>query len=274
VTSLIKTHREGGVLTLTLARADKKNALTNAMYGDLADAIDSASSGDIRVILIEADGDTFTAGNDLGEFAAQGAGGNAERHVERFLKNLATTAVPVIAAVQGKAVGVGTTMLLHCDFVILAEDAQLITPFVNLALIPEAASTYLLPLRVGSVRAFEMFAFGKPVLAGDALTWGLANKVVPNDNLTREAKQAADEIAAKPAGSISAMKTLMREASRFWRKCRPSAASLVSASRAQRHAKPSPPSQKSESPTSPNCVANSTPLVPLQPRLLSQATFL
>ncbi|CAG2158242.1 enoyl-CoA hydratase-related protein [Cupriavidus numazuensis] len=211
MTSSIKTHREGGVLTLTLARADKKNALTNAMYGALADAIDSASSGDIQVILIEADGDTFTAGNDLGEFAAQGADSNEERHVARFLKNLATTSVPVIAAVQGKAVGVGTTMLLHCDFVVLAEDAQLITPFVNLALIPEAASTYLLPLRVGYARAFEMFAFGKPVLAADAMKWGLANKVVPKESLGREAKQVADEIAAKPAGSISAMKTLMRE---------------------------------------------------------------
>src|SRR2546422_708334 len=131
-----------GVLTITLARADKKNALTNAMYGALADAIESAASNpQIRVMLIQGEGDLFTAGNDVGEFAAQSSGnGPAERHVVRFLHSLARATVPLVAAVQGKAVGVGTTMLLHCDVVVLAEDAQLITPFVNLALVPEAAS--------------------------------------------------------------------------------------------------------------------------------------
>jgi len=136
----INTELAGGVLTLTLSRADKKNALTNEMYGALADAIESASTnGDIRVVLVQADGDTFTAGNDVGEFAAQAQGSApAERHVVRFLHALANATVPIVAAVQGKAVGVGTTMLLHCDYVIVADDAQLITPFVNLALVPEA----------------------------------------------------------------------------------------------------------------------------------------
>ncbi|MDW3683150.1 enoyl-CoA hydratase [Cupriavidus sp. CV2] len=217
MTSEVKTNRAGGVLTITIARPDKKNALTNAMYGALADAIESAASDrEIRVILFQGEGDSFTAGNDIGEFAAQAAGsGPAERHVFRFLDSLARTSIPVIAAVQGKAVGVGTTMLLHCDYVILTEDAQLITPFINLALVPEAASSYLLPLRIGHARAFEMFAFGDPLPAATALAWGIANRVVPNAELQSEARRAAERIAAKPHGSMTAMKQLMRDVAKL-----------------------------------------------------------
>src|SRR5690554_7148919 len=157
----------------------KKNALTDAMYGALADALEQAeASADIRVVVLRAEGEIFSAGNDLGEFAAQSRNqGPAVRQVERFLRNLVTARTPLVAAVQGKAVGVGTTMLLHCDLVVLAEDAQLMTPFVNLALVPEASSSLLMPLRIGHVRAFEMFALGDPVEARDALAWGLANRV-------------------------------------------------------------------------------------------------
>ncbi|AGW93021.1 MULTISPECIES: enoyl-CoA hydratase [Cupriavidus] len=209
----VKLDQTAGVLTITLSRPDKKNALTNAMYGVMADAIDSASSDqEVRVIVIQGEGDSFTAGNDLGEFAAQAAGsGPAEPNVARFLHNIASTSVPVIAAVQGKAVGVGTTMLLHCDYVILSEDAQLITPFINLALVPEAASSYLLPLRIGHARAFEMFAFGEPLPAATALAWGIANKVMPNADVQSEARRVAERIAAKPYGSMTAMKQLMRD---------------------------------------------------------------
>lgn len=217
MTSEVKTHRAGGILTTTIARSEKKNALTNAMYGALADAIDSAASDrEIRVILIQGEGDSFTAGNDIGEFAAQAAGsGPAERHVFRFLDSLARTNLPLVAAVQGKAVGVGTTMLLHCDYVILSEDAQLITPFINLALVPEAASSHLLPLRIGHARAFEMFAFGDPLPAVTALTWGIANRVVSNAELQGEARRAAERIAAKPHGSMTAMKQLMRDVAKL-----------------------------------------------------------
>jgi enoyl-CoA hydratase/carnithine racemase len=206
-----------GVLAVTISRQDKKNALTNDMYGALADAIVRANDDDeIRVLLIQADGDTFTAGNDVSEFAAQSAGGAPkERNVIRFLRNLANATVPIVAAVQGKAVGVGTTMLLHCDYVLLSEDAQLITPFVNLALVPEAASSYLLPLRIGHARAFEMFALGDPVPADSAVAWGMANKTISRAELHAEARRVAEKIATKPIGSLTAMKRLMRDAEKL-----------------------------------------------------------
>ncbi|MEM5420522.1 MULTISPECIES: enoyl-CoA hydratase-related protein [Paraburkholderia] len=210
----IHVEQADGILTITLARPDKKNALTNEMYGTLADIIENAEhDSDVRVLLLQGDGDMFTAGNDVGEFAAIASGkGPSERHVHRFLHALAKSSVSIIAAVQGKAVGIGTTLLLHCDYVLLAPDAELITPFVNLALVPEAASSYLLPLRVGHVRAFEMFALGEPLDAQTAVAWGLANKVCAKDQLRDDARRMAERIAAKPAGSLSAMKKLMREA--------------------------------------------------------------
>jgi enoyl-CoA hydratase/carnithine racemase len=205
-----------GVLTVTISRPDKKNALTNDMYGTLADAIASANDDDIRVLLIQADGNTFTAGNDVAEFAAQAMGeGPKVRNVVRFLRGLANTTVPIVAAVQGKAVGVGTTMLLHCDYVLLSEDAQLITPFVNLALVPEGASSYLLPLRIGHAKAFEMFALGEPLSAESAVAWGLANKVTTVAELRAEARLIVERISTKPIGSLTAMKRLMRDAEKL-----------------------------------------------------------
>jgi enoyl-CoA hydratase/carnithine racemase len=118
--------------------------------------------------------------------------------VQRFLHALASATVPIVAAVNGKAVGVGTTMLLHCDYVLLAQDAQLITPFVNLALVPEAASSYLLPLRIGHVRAFEMFAMGEPLDAQTAVEWGIANKVCANDQLRTQARRMAERLPPSP----------------------------------------------------------------------------
>jgi len=217
VISEVKTDLSEGVLTVTLSRQAKKNALTNEMYAALADAIQRADTDqDVRVLLIRAEGEMFTSGNDIGEFAAQSAGADSEeRHVTRFLAALASTSVPIVAAVQGKAVGVGTTMLLHCDYILLADDAELMTPFVNLALVPEAASSYLLPLRIGHTRAFEMFSLGEPVNASSALAWGIANKVVPVAALQTEAKRLAAKIAAKPVGSLTAMKSLMRESERM-----------------------------------------------------------
>lgn len=209
----IRESLADGVLTVTLDRQDKKNALTNAMYGALADALAKAETdAAIRVVLIEAEGEMFCAGNDVGEFAAIAMGnGPAERHVVRFLHALADATKPLVAAVQGKAVGVGTTMLLHCDMVLLADNAQLVTPFVNLALVPEAASSLLMPARIGYARAFEMFALGEPLAAENALAWGLANKVVPAATLRAEAKALALKLAAKPGGSLSTTKQLMRD---------------------------------------------------------------
>ncbi|MFB9072306.1 enoyl-CoA hydratase-related protein [Citricoccus parietis] len=236
---------QDAILTITLNRPAKKNALTDPMYGLLADAIERAESDpDVRVVLLRAEGDLFSAGNDIADFsrlaeqiaghtAGGGAGQSADQaatgtvaaepggpasaitgqmNVWRFLHALAACTTPVVAAVQGKAVGVGTTMLLHADYVVLAEGAQLITPFVDLALVPEAASTLLLTQRIGHVRAFAMFALAEPLAAEDAVATGLANRVVPAESLLDTARQVAGELAAKPAGSLTATKHLMRNA--------------------------------------------------------------
>jgi enoyl-CoA hydratase/carnithine racemase len=212
MTEHIKIEKRDNILTLTFARPDKKNALTNAMYGALADAIVAAETDPAaRVIVLRGEGDMFTSGNDLGDFAAIATGAmKGERHVSRFLQALVTSTRPLVAAVQGRAVGVGTTMLLHCDFVLLAENAQLTTPFINLALVPEAASTLLMPLRIGYARAYEMFAFGEAMDAPTALSAGIANRVLPLDRLHAEAAAVAARLAKLPAGSLAATKRLMR----------------------------------------------------------------
>ena len=163
MTDYVRSGISNGVLTLTLNRPEKKNALTRDMYQALADGIEAAGPNpDVRCVLIQAEGDTFTAGNDLGDFAAANrgepdavrSGGNP------LLIALARATTPIVAAVNGRAVGVGTTMLLHCDLVFVSDDALLTTPFVNLALVPEAASSLTLPARIGHARAFSMFVLG------------------------------------------------------------------------------------------------------------------
>jgi enoyl-CoA hydratase/carnithine racemase len=213
MTEHIRIDKANGILTLTLARPDKKNALTNAMYGALTDALQAGETDPAaRVIVIRGEGDMFTAGNDVGEFAAMATGAfKGERHVSRFIEAIARANRPLVAAVQGRAVGIGTTMLLHCDFVVLAEDAQLSTPFVNLALVPEAASSLLMPLRIGYARAYEMFALGDTVDAGTALALGIANRVVPLARLHDEANAVARRLARLPAGALAATKRLMRD---------------------------------------------------------------
>lgn len=210
----VRVERDGDVLVLVLDRQDKKNAITDAMYGALADALESVETdASARTVLIRSEGDTFTAGNDLADFArANAQPGQGPTNVRRFLTALTGCTRPIVAAVQGKAVGVGTTMLLHCDFVLLAEDAALSTPFVNLALVPEAGSTMLLPATIGHARAFAMFATGESVDAQTALSWGLASKVVANQDLAAAALAVAAALAAKPLGALSATKHLMRNA--------------------------------------------------------------
>ena len=214
MTDNVEVEKEDGILMLTLARPDKKNALTNAMYGKLADCIEATENdADVRVILIRGQGDSFTAGNDISEFAAIAAGASqGERHVTRFIRSLARATRPLVAAVQGRAVGIGTTMLLHCDLVVLADNALLSTPFVSLALVPEAASSLLLPMRIGYARAYELFALGEPLPASIALAWGLANRVVSADKLEAEARTLAQRLAKQPLGSLVTTKRLMRNA--------------------------------------------------------------
>jgi enoyl-CoA hydratase/carnithine racemase len=212
MTEHVRIENKDGIVTLTLARPDKKNALTDAMYGKLADTIELADRDpSARVLMMRGECDMFTAGNDVGEFAAVATGrSEGSRNVVRFIQSLARCTRPLVAAVQGRAVGVGTTMLLHCDLVVLADNAQLSTPFVSLALVPEAASSLLMPLRIGHVRAYEMFALGEPVPAKTALEWGLASRIVPLDRLDAEAAALAQRLARQPAGALVATKRLMR----------------------------------------------------------------
>lgn len=211
MTTEIKIDHADGITTLTLDRQAKKNSLTDAMYAAMADALDAgATDAATRVFVIRAEGEMFTAGNDVNEFAKIAMGGTGLDNVQRFLRTLASATKPVIAAVQGRAIGIGTTLLLHCDYVIVGEDAQLSTPFVNLALVPEAASSLLLPSRIGHTRAFAMFALGEPVTAQQAVAWGIANEIVPTSSLAAAARAVAARLAKQPLGALVATKQLMK----------------------------------------------------------------
>ena len=206
-------EKSGSVLTLTLNRPEKKNALTAEMYAVLGGAIEStADDPDVRCILLQGNGDSFTAGNDLSEFAAINSGDRERASGNALIAALARTPTPIVAAVHGRAIGVGTTMLLHCDLVFVTEDAKLSTPFVNLALVPEAASSLLLPARIGYPRAFAMFVLGEAIDGPTAAAWGIANAVVASGELRQRARAAADAIAARPPAAIGITKRLMRQA--------------------------------------------------------------
>lgn len=208
----IITRRDGPVLELRFNRPAKKNAITNAMYAALADGFEAAADKAVRAILITAEGDLFSAGNDLGDFAAQNTGAfTGPRHVERFLIRMIEAQKPVVAAVQGDAVGVGATMLLHCDLVYIAEAARLITPFVNLALVPENASSLTLPDRIGHVRAFEMLGLCEPLRGAEAARLGIANAALPFAEVEPRARAAAHALTQKPAEALRLTKALMRD---------------------------------------------------------------
>src|SRR5438105_831750 len=191
---LVLSEKSNGVLTLTLNRPEKKNALTRAMYQALADGIDGAGrEKDVRCVLLQAEGDMFTAGNDLGDFAAAANKGDPASDAALIRGNplliaLAQAKTPIVAAVNGRAVGIGTTMLLHCDLVFVSDDALLTTPFVNLALVPEAASSLLLPARIGHVRTFAMFVLGQAGNGKPAV--GPAQASARNDLHRREADRS------------------------------------------------------------------------------------
>lgn len=210
----VRIAAEDGVLRITLARPDKKNALTTAMYTALGNALARAETdSSVRAVLFEAEGDAFTAGNDLGDFAAVASGEMAREDMTThlFLDALAMARKPYVAAVHGLAVGIGVTMLLHCDLVFVAEDAKLSTPFVNLALVPEAASSALLQARIGYARAYAMFALGEPINGRTAAAIGLANAALPVNEVRPKALAAAKLLASKPMGALQATKELMRD---------------------------------------------------------------
>ena len=213
-TNDILIHAEAGVSTLTLNRADRKNSITEGMYAAMADALDAAS-GDIsvRCMVIQGDMAVFSAGNDIGDFLQQ-AGGQMDvgpnAPVWRFLRSLSAFPKPLIAAVCGPAVGVGTTLLLHCDLVYAGDNAVFALPFVNLGVCPEAASSLLLPQMLGYHRAAEALLLGEPFMAEAALEVGLVNRVVPPAECNALAQAQARKLAAKPMNSLIATKRLMK----------------------------------------------------------------
>jgi enoyl-CoA hydratase/carnithine racemase len=202
----------GAIRTVRMNRPDKKNALTAAMYAAMAAALESANGHpDIRCVVIAGAPGAFSAGNDLAEFSQAAASGEGlALPVVRFLHALARSERPLVAAVQGLAVGVGTTMLLHCDHVVVGTDARFSTPFVNLGLVPEAASSLLAPRLMGYRRAFELLVMGRPLDAAAAQACGLVNAVVPPGDVEPHAMKAAHDIAALPAEAVAASRRLMR----------------------------------------------------------------
>jgi enoyl-CoA hydratase/carnithine racemase len=209
----ILVSRAGGVLEIRFNRPEKKNAITNAMYGAVADAVAGAQiDPDVRVVLFTANGDFFSAGNDLKDFAAQSSGAfDGPRHVGRFLENVIRAEKPIVAAVQGHAVGVGVTMLFQCDLVYVADDARLTMPFIDLGLVPENASSLTVVERLGHVRAFALLGLGEPLMGRDAAAWGVANAALPAAEVELAARAAAQRLTQKPPESLKLTKGLMRE---------------------------------------------------------------
>lgn len=198
------------IMTITFNRPDKKNAITSAMYGAMADALtDAQTRDDVRVVLFAANGDAYTAGNDLLDFRDNPPRGS-DTPVARFLRAILMAEKPIVGAVNGMAVGVGLTMLLHFDIVYMAESARLQAPFVDLALVPEAASSLLLPQRIGHAKAAEIFMLGKWVNAEEALGMGMVSAVYKDSDLQDEAKRAAAMLAKKAPESLKMTKQLMR----------------------------------------------------------------
>jgi len=201
-------HDEAGVRRLTLHRPDKRNALTQAMYTALAEALrEAATNPAIRVVLLTGSAECFTAGNDIADF--RGAFDAATSPVVDFLRTLVTFPKPVVAAVAGAAVGIGTTMLLHCDLAYAQDNARFALPFVNLGLCPEGASSLLLPQRAGALLANELLLLGEAFDAATALRAGIINAVVPDALATAAQKAAA--VAAKPPAALAATKALLRQ---------------------------------------------------------------
>ena len=212
----ILVHAEGGVMTLTFNRLERKNSITVAMYDTLATSIEQAAADPaVRVVLLQGHESIFSAGNDIGDFQnapREPAGKPGDRPVWRFLRGIATFPKPLLAAVCGPAVGVGTTLLLHCDLVYAGDNAAFSVPFVNLGLVPEAASSLLMPQMFGMHRAAEALLMGEPFMAEAALEVGLANRVLPPTECNAFARQQALKLAAKPLSALMETKRLLKGA--------------------------------------------------------------
>jgi enoyl-CoA hydratase/carnithine racemase len=210
-TEHVQTGFEDGILTLRFNRPEKKNALTLAMYTALVEALKWANEKDaVRVVLLTGGDGCFTSGNDLVDFMNSPPLGD-ESPVMQFLIAISQTKKPIVAAVSGAAVGVGATMLLHCDLVYAGTSALFQMPFVNLGLCPEAGSTLLLPRMMGHQRAAELLLLGEPFSAETAREVGIVSVVCPNGELLETAGRKARQLAAQPAAAVRAAKALMKQ---------------------------------------------------------------
>ena len=210
-TNDILSHVEAGVMTITLNRLERKNSITSAMYGAMADALQAAAAdAAVRVVVLQGHETIFSAGNDIGDFLHKPPAG-MDSPVFRFLRGIAAFPKPLIAAVCGPAVGVGTTLLFHCDLVYAGDNVAFSMPFVNLGLCPEAASSLLVPQMLGYHRAAEALLLGEPFMAEAALEVGLVNRVVPPMEANGVAQGVARKLAAKPLSSLIETKRLMKK---------------------------------------------------------------
>jgi len=210
----ILTERSGSILRVTVNRPAKKNAMTSAMYIAMAEAFnEAAKDDDVRVVIWDAAGDSFSAGNDVQDFLNNppGPGASPQAMIADALLNLDK---PLIAVVKGAAIGGGTTLLTHCDFVFASNSAKFQLPFVNLGLVPEFGSSFSLPARSGYLRAAELFMLGQPFDANVALEIGLVTRVVADDVLASTATETAEKLATKPVGALRAVKQLLKRSLR------------------------------------------------------------
>jgi enoyl-CoA hydratase/carnithine racemase len=216
MTEDIEVGRDGAVMTAAFARPQKKNAITGAMYEALIEAFEAAErDAGVGAFVLSGKGGVFTAGNDLGDFVALATGAVAKNDGKdfpagRFTRKLAEFEKPLIAAVDGLAVGIGTTLLFHCDLVYATPEARFQTPFVNLGLVPEAGSSLLAPQRFGRAKAAELLMLAEPFEAAGAHALGLVNAIVPQAELMAHAMGKAAALAAKPRAALLATRRLMR----------------------------------------------------------------
>lgn len=209
--SNILTDVTAGVMTITLNRVEKKNSITAAMYAAMADALAQANDdAAIRAVVMQGHETIFSAGNDIGDFL-NAPPATPDSPVFRFLRGISTFAKPVVASVCGPAVGIGTTMLLHCDLVYAGDNAAFSMPFVNLGICPEAASSFLAPQLMGYPRAAEALLLGEPFMAEAALEMGMINRIVPPAEANALANRQAQKLAAKPLSALIETKRLMKK---------------------------------------------------------------
>jgi enoyl-CoA hydratase/carnithine racemase len=207
----ILIHTEAAVTTITINRVDKKNSITAVLYAALADALESAGrDAAVRVVVIQGHETIFCAGNDIKDFLSVPPD-HAGAPVFRFMRGISTFAKPIVASVCGPAVGIGTTLLLHCDLVYAGDNAAFSMPFVNLGICPEAGSSLLVPQLMGHQRAAEALLLGEPFMAETALELGLINRIVPPSEANALAQRQAQKLAAKPLTSLIETKRLMKK---------------------------------------------------------------